>query len=69
MSIVYIQCDARYNEFLLKTIEGREVIGRTIDKVRKICDFPIISSIVDCEQNKELVDYLRNKCGISVALS
>lgn len=69
MSVVYIQCDARYNAYLLKIIKGREVIGRTIDKVRKICDFSIIASVFECEENKELVDFLTNDCGVSVILS
>ncbi len=66
---VYVQCDARYNKYLLKRIKRKEIIGHTIDQVKKACKCSITSSIYNCAINKELIDYLKQRGDVEVIVS
>ena len=65
---IFIQCDFRYNNYLLKKIAKKEVIGHTIGRARQF-KMPIITSIYDCDENKELINYLKSFDEINVILS
>ncbi len=61
MNIIYLQCDARFNKWLLEKIDGKYVIQYTIEKCMKIgreekCT--IVAGIYDCAENNELVNVL-----------
>lgn len=64
--VVYLQCDSRYNEYLLKEINGKKVIEYVVEKIKRIGEFPIVTSIYACDDNRELIDFLKEFGGISV---
>lgn len=64
MNIIYLQCDARFNKWLLEKIDGKYVIQHTIERCMKIgreekCD--IIAGMYDCVENNKLVNVLREQ--------
>lgn len=68
MDIVYLQCDTRYNQWLLKPIQGKRVIEHTIDKCKKLNCGRLIAAIFDCKENRELIDILKHN-GVNVIMS
>lgn len=61
MNVVYLQCDIRYNKWLLEKIEGKYVIQHTIAKCMEICkkcECYIVAGIYDCAENSQLIDVL-----------
>lgn len=67
MNYIYMQCDCRYNEWLLDSISDKLVIEYTIEKCQQISEH-VIAGIYDCAENNKLVDILEAK-GVSVVLS
>lgn len=68
-AMIYIQCDARFNDFLLANIDGKKVIEHTINRVKKIGMFPIVTSIYECSENTELINCLTQMDNVEVHLS
>lgn len=66
---VYIQCDARFNGFLLASINKKKIIEHTINQVKKIGMYPIVTSIYECSENAKLIDCLRQMDNVEVILS
>lgn len=70
-NIIYLQCDARFNRWLLEKIDGKYVVRHTIDRCMKVagetkCD--IIAGIYNCVENIELANVL-NALNIKVNMS
>lgn len=67
MDLIYLQCDCRFNRWMMEEINGRNVIDYTIERCKKIgggkCE--IISGIYDCIENQELIEVLL-KNGVNV---
>lgn len=68
MAITYLQCDCRYNKWLLEKINGKLVIEHTVDRIRKLECKKIIAGIYKCNENEQLIQVLK-KLGISVVIS
>ncbi len=68
MDIVYLQCDARFNQWLMKKINGKNIIEYTIQKAKALNCQKIIAGIYECDENRELISIL-NRGGVSVKLS
>lgn len=66
--LVYIQCDSRFNSFLLKKIQDKEVIAHVIDKSKQISS-SLLCCIYDCEENTELIDFFRKRNDVNLVLS
>lgn len=66
--LMYLQCDARYNSFLLKDIQGKKVIEHVIERMKQLGKYEIISSLFSCSDNLELVEILK-KNGVKAELS
>jgi len=58
MNFVYMQCDCRYNGWLLNTIKDKYVIEYTIEKCRQI-SAQVIAGIYDCLENRKVADILK----------
>lgn len=57
--MIFIQADCRYNQYLLKKINNKEVIKHTIDRIREIDNIErIVLSTYNCSENKVLKDML-----------
>lgn len=65
--MIYLQCDMRYNKFLLELIDNIPVIEHTVSNCLKFTD-NIVSSVYDCEENGDLIEKL-SKLGVHVILS
>lgn len=68
MNFVYLQCDCRFNKWLLEKIDNKYVIEHTIEKCNQIIKTQIVAGVFECVENERLVDVLK-KYGISVILS
>lgn len=68
MDIVYLQCDARFNQWLMKKINERYIIEYTIQKAKELNCQKIIAGIYECDENRELINIL-NRGEVSVKLS
>ena len=70
MNLIYLQCDVRYNQWLLKKINGRCVVEHTIDRCKKLGDEAcnIIAGIYDCPENKKLIEILMQN-GVDVRVT
>ncbi len=66
---VYLQCDARYNGFLTKTIGLKTVLDLTIYQVQMIGDYQIITSIYRCDDNIPLIQCLEKYGNITIIQS
>lgn len=65
-NIIYFQADCRYNQWLLKNYnEYEHAIEATISRMKKIDCEMVITSVYDCQENKELIDILL-KYGIQI---
>lgn len=60
MDLIYLQCDSRFNQWMMKEINGRKIIDYTIERCKKIGGgkYEIISDIYDCIENQELTKIL-----------
>lgn len=58
MNIIYLQCDVRYNKWLLEKIEDKYVIEYTIERCKLIQDGQIIAGVYACPENAELAGIL-----------
>lgn len=67
-NIGYLQCDLRFNEYLLHEIEGMTVIEHTINKIKKIDCEKIIAGVYDCKENMRLIPVLE-KQGIQIIIT
>lgn len=57
--MIFIQADCRYNKYLLKKINNKEVIRHTIDRIREINNIEtIILSTFNCSENMVLKSVL-----------
>lgn len=69
MSVVYLQADCRYNEWILLPMCDKEfAIENTIERAKKIKADKIVANIYDCEENLMLKKILENN-GVAVILS
>ena len=69
MNIAYIQCDTRFNQWLLKKIHDKYVIEYTVQQI-KILNFErIIAGIYNCHENQKLKEILQSFGGVDVELS
>lgn len=70
MNTIYLQCDCRYNKWLLEKLgEGKKyVINYTVERCCGITSSQIVAGIYNCPENKQLLDVL-NAYGISCVLS
>ena len=67
-TVIYLQCDMRYNPYMLWEIAGEVVLKRTLDRVYELGANNIIAGIYDCDENKKLVEFLQRN-GITVQKS
>lgn len=68
-AIIYIQCDMRYNAYLLRTIQGETVVEHTIHNIRQMDGGKkMVSSLYDCAENRELGTVLQ-ALGVEVRYS
>lgn len=69
MSLIYLQCDSRFNKWLLERIGEKYVVEHTVDKCKKIqSDGRIIAGIYECPENLKLADVLKEN-GVIVKYS
>jgi len=68
MDIVYLQCDLRYNPYLLKNAGGGYIIQHTISRIKELNCTKIIAGIYECAENSPLIEMLRSE-KIKVILS
>lgn len=57
--VIYLQCDMRYNPYMLYQIDGEVALQRTLNKVRELGENHIVAGIYDCDENKDLIELLR----------
>lgn len=69
MDIVYLQADMRYNNWLLETINNKNIIEYTLDKIRELGCGKIVAGIYICNDNRKLVELLKKKGGVELELS
>lgn len=58
MNIIYLQCDARYNKWLLEKIRDKCLIEYTIERCKLIQEGQIVAGVYTCSENAELVEIL-----------
>lgn len=58
MNIVYLQCDARFNQWLLESVSGQYVIEHTISRSKELNCEKIIAGIYNCQENIKLSEVL-----------
>lgn len=58
-NVIYLQCDTRFNKWLLKKIGNKCVIEYTIARCKMIQEGEIIAGIYDCPDNIELIEMLK----------
>ena len=63
VDIVYLQCDARFNQWLMKKINEKYIIEYTIQKAKELNCQKLIAGIYECDENRELINIL-NQGGI-----
>ena len=71
MNVIYLQCDSRFNKWLLKKIGSKYVVQHTIERCMKIGGketYDIVSGIYDCPENSKLASIL-NEQGVHVKIS
>lgn len=67
-TVIYLQCDMRYNPYMLWQIAGEVVLQRTLDRVYELGINNVIAGVYDCDENKELVELLLEN-GVTVQKS
>lgn len=60
MDIAYLQCDARFNQWLLEKIGDHYAIEYTIEKIKNLNCQKIIAGIYDCPENRKLIEIINN---------
>lgn len=60
-NIFYLQCDMRYNPYMLEKINGKTAIEYTLDKVQELGQGEIVAGIYRCDENIELIKLLESK--------
>lgn len=68
MVIAYVQCDCKYNKWLLEKIEDKYVVEYTIERAMQLGCKKIVAGIYECDENERLVAAL-GKLGVEVILS
>lgn len=72
MNIIYLQCDTRYNQWMLEKIDKSSVIEHTIRRCKAIGlengGVRIISGIYDCPENQALLPILKEQ-GVKIYLT
>lgn len=60
MNLIYLQCDIRFNKWLLKKIDDRCVIEHTIERCKKLDNGTcrIVAGVYDCPENKPMIETL-----------
>lgn len=58
--VVYLQVDARYCDYLLREINHKTVIENTLERIKMIGNYKIISSIFQCEENRKIYQILES---------
>lgn len=67
--VIYLQCDMRYNDYLMRTIQGKRVIEHTIDRIKSFYGWSkILAGLYDCAENRTLGEVL-SSAGIKVQYS
>lgn len=68
-AIIYIQCDARYNDYLMRKIQGKTVLEHVILRAKMMGErYKFVSCIYDCAVNREMGDVLQSS-GVEVQYS
>lgn len=67
-NIIYLQCDMRYNPYMLHEIDGEVALQRTLDKVHELEPYNVVAGIYNCDENKDLIKLLE-KNDVMVQLS
>lgn len=53
--IIYLQCDMRYNDYLLRDIQGKTVVEHTVSRIKSFYGWAkIIAGLYDCVENRTL---------------
>lgn len=68
MNIIYLQCDVRFNQWMLEKIGDKYVVEYTIERCRRIYDIKIMAGVYDCPENMKLVEVLKEK-GVIVKIT
>jgi spore coat polysaccharide biosynthesis protein SpsF (cytidylyltransferase family) len=68
MNYIYLQCDCRFNNWLIESIGNRYAIEFTLEKCKQVSETEIVASIFECDENKQLINIL-GKYGIKVFLT
>ena len=68
MNIAYIQCDTRFNQWLLKKIHDKYVIEYTVQQIKRLNCERIIAGIYNCHENQKLKEILQSFGGVDVEL-
>lgn len=67
--VIYLQCDVRYNDYLLQKIQGETVVEHTVNRIKLFYGWTkIIASLYDCAENRTLGELLSD-AGIEVQYS
>lgn len=67
--VIYIQCDARYNKYLMKEIEGKTVSEYAVSNAKNIgSGHTMLSCMFDCVENRTLGKILKS-LGVNVKYS
>lgn len=69
MNIAFLQCDLRFNRYLLDEIGGVTVVEHTINKVKKLDCKKIIAGVYNCKENFKLIEVLNKFSGIQLVKS
>lgn len=70
MDMIYLQCDSRFNQWLLKKIDEQSVVEHTIERVKMIRGGKnrLIAGVINCPENEELIEIL-DKNGVDVRVT
>lgn len=68
MNIVYLQCDMRFNSYLMEKIDSKKVIEHTISRINLLNADKVIAAVYDCGKNISLIDTLKEN-NVEIVLS
>lgn len=68
MNIVYLQCDMRFNSYLMEKIGSKKVIEHTISRINLLNADKVIAAVYDCGKNVSLIDTLKEN-NVEIVLS
>ena len=69
MNIAYLQCDCRYNKWLLKKIEDKYVVEHTVERMKQLGCKTIVAGIYKCDVNGHLIEILKKTEAVKVIIS